>query len=351
MWLNASLDKALRPLLGFVKGRLFYDDRQLTDVFSLQSAKRKEHSYALQAITGRNRISLPDIKEYQVNGGILFFQDMLHIFSLPVMQPVRAGFYQPPLTTDEEDRAVSPRKTEDLDVRIDQMRRVEGDYLNYKDFEAGDDVRRIVWKIYARNKELVVRVPELFEPFASHLNFYASFDTGKSVTLAGDAFLAEMLNYYKNHVWTIYDTLSKKEWAIQYVPDQQFNIPDHLSQRERDMRIIANSDWENARPLDLYFNARNSAVLCISSLTDPAALRHVLDQADEATVIYFVKLSALFRSPVALHWLGRILFLPPRNRLTRLRGRWPFTPVRAQVLRREKELEKLLQQHEQTAIL
>jgi hypothetical protein len=351
LWLNAGLEQVWRPLLGFVKGRLFYDDHRLTDTFSLQGNKRKEHSLSRAAIIGKNRVALPDIKEYQVNGGIIFFQDMLHLFSLPVKQPVRASFYQPPLTTDEEERQVYPKKTETLDVRIEQLRRVEGDYLNYKDFETGDDVRRIVWKVYAKNKELVVRVPELFEPFASHLYFYASFDAGKSSQWAGEGYLAEMLNYYKNYVWTIYDALAQKEWAMRYIPDQQFSIPDHVPERERDMRVISNSDWQHDNPVDRYFNTKNGAVLCISSLTDPAALKQVLDQADEATVIYFIKLSGVFRSPVALNWLKRLIFLPPHDRLSKLRSRWLFTPLRLQVQRREKEIETMLKQHNNAAVL
>ena len=70
---------------------------------------------------------------------------------------------------------VQPKKTEETNMRIEEMRKVEGELLNYKNFETNDDVRRIVWKIYAKNKELVVRIPETNDPYASHIYFYASF--------------------------------------------------------------------------------------------------------------------------------------------------------------------------------
>src|SRR5690606_39221073 len=120
--------------------------------------------------------------------------------------------------------------------------------------EAGDDVRRIVWKVYARNRELVVRVPELFEPYASHLYFYASFEAAVKKQWTGDGYLTEMLNYYKNRVWTVYDTLAKNEWELRYIPDQQFQIPELGNEAERVARTISNSEWQQDLPVSTYFN-------------------------------------------------------------------------------------------------
>jgi hypothetical protein len=343
LYLNARLEGAFRPVLGFIKGRLFYDNHEMTDRFSLLSNKRKEKSLWRAAITGRSRLTLPDIKEYELKGGFIYFQDMLHLFSLSVAQPVTGQFYQPPvLNSDEDDKEVSPKKTETMDVRIEQLRRVEGEHLNYKDFEAGDDVRRIVWKVYAKNRELVVRVPELFEPYASHLYFYASFHASVKAQWLGEGYLKEMLNYYKNNVWTVYDALSRKEWDMRYIPDQTFNIPEQLSGAERSARIISNSNWHTDKSLSQYFNTKNGTVLCISSLTDPEELQNILDLCDTGTVVYFIKTSLVFRHFVAWNWLKRLLFLPPKDRLSKLRSRWIFSPMRFQIQKREREIEAIL---------
>ncbi len=342
LYLNARLEGAIRPVLGFVKGRLYYDDNIFTDRFGLLSNKRKEQSIRRAAITGKSRLRLPDIKEYELKGGFVYFQDMLHLFSLAVAQPVTGHFYQPPVLMDAEEANVFPKKTETLDVRIEQLRRVEGEQLNYKDFEAGDDVRRIVWKVYARTRELVVRVPELYEPYASHLYFYASFYADAKAQWLSEGYLKEMLNYYKNNVWTVYDTLSRREWDMRYIPDQSFNIPELLTEEEKAARIISNSTWHKDRQLQQYFNPRTGAVLCISSLTEPQELENLLERCDASTVVYFVKLSRTFRHFVPLNWISRLIFSPPQDRLSRLRTRWTFSPIRYQVRNRETELEKLL---------
>jgi hypothetical protein len=285
---------------------------------------------------------LPDIKEYQLRGGFVFFEDKLHLFSFAAPQPAGGNFYQPPLLREKKDQEVAPKKTETTDIRIEQMRRVEGEYLNYKDFEAGDDVRRIVWKVYAKNRDLVVRVPEMFEPYASHLYFYASFHTSIGEKWVNGEYGAEMLNYFKNNVWTVYDTLAAKEWQMRYITDQPVTVPEGLEERDRIGRIISSSTWQQDKDLAAYFNARQGTVLCISSLTDARELAQLLDTADNSLVIYFVKLSRTFRSFVAWNWLKRLLFLPPKDRLSKLRDRWVFSPLRFQLQRREKEIQTLL---------
>jgi hypothetical protein len=342
MYLYTLLAGVFRPVLGFVKGRLYYDNHLFTDKFTLLSNKRKEKSIWREAISGKSRFELPDIKEYELKGSFVYFEDMLQLCSLAVSQPISGHFYQPPVLTKPDDKDVYPKKTETMDVRIEQLRRVEGEYLNYKDFEAGDDVRRIVWKVYAKNRDLVVRTPELYEPYASHLYFYASFDsTIKSQWLSED-YLKEMLNYYKNNIWTVYDTLSKKEWALRYIPDQQLNVPEHLSDAEKTSRIISNSQWDNGASINQYFNPRNGTVLCISSLTDTDELEILLDKCDSSTIIYYVKLSRTFHQFAMWTWFKRLLFLPPKDRLNKLRATWLLSPLRLQIQKREKAIETLL---------
>ncbi len=347
LFLNATLESAMRPFLGFVKGRIIYDDNQMTDRFSLLSSRKKERNMR-SAITGKSRMILPDIKEYDLKGGFVYFQDMLHIFSLAVAQPISGHFYQPPLLMDETDADVYPKKTQTLDVRIEQLRRVEGEYLNYKDFEAGDDVRRIVWKVYAKNRELVVRVPEMYEPYASHLYYYASFYAPVKTQWLGEGYFKEMLNYYKNCVWTVYDTLSKKEWNLSYIPDQSFNLPEFTDEAEKTARIISNSNWHKDNDLEHYFNPKHGSVLCISSMTDPNELRNLLERCDSSTVVYFVKASLVMKHFAPLNLIGRLIFLPPQDRLSRLRTRWTFSPLRIQIHRREKEIEAVLSKSDVT---
>lgn len=348
LFMNAELEGAKRPFLGFVKGRLFYDNHEMTSKFSLLSNKWRKKKLLPYAISGKSRLELPDIKEYQLKGGFIYFHDMLHLFSLAVKQPVKGEFYQPPVLKKKDEKDVSPKKTENTDIRIDQLRRVDGEYLNYKDFESGDDVRRIVWKVYAKNRELVVRIPERFEPFASHLYFYASFHADVNIGWQNNGYFKEMLNYYKNNIWTVYDTLNTKEWQVRYIPDQSFSIPEHLTDNEKSARIISNSSWHKDKELTKYFDTKQGTVLCISSLTDVEELENILDEVNESTVIYFIKLSRTFKHWVAWGWFKRLIFQPPKDRLNKLRTRWVFAPLKFKIQKREKKIVEVLKSSQVT---
>ncbi|RYZ20419.1 MAG: DUF58 domain-containing protein, partial [Sphingobacteriales bacterium] len=274
LWLETLLRRARRPFLGFIKGRLYYDGYKMTDKFTLASNRRNPQKFWRDGVGGKNAIELPDIKEYSIEGGFVYFEDMLRLFSIPVKQTVKGHFYQAPQTVSLEERESQPRKTEDTETRIEQLRRVDGEYLNYKDFESGDDVRRVVWKVYAKNRELVVRVPEIFDPYASHVYLYASFHT--SLKQTGNDFSAEMLNYYKNRVWSVFETLAQKDFEVRFIADQQLNIAEQSSTGEYVKQVISNSGWHADRDLAEYFDPRYGSVLCISSFNDPEELRQIM---------------------------------------------------------------------------
>lgn len=342
--LEAELENAFRPFLGFIKSRLFYDDGQLTPLIKLLSNKKDTFPYWGKTKSGSASLQLDDTKEYELKGGFIYFQDMLHLVSFAVAQPVTGHFYQPPTLKAKPEMTVYPKQTTTTDVRIEQMKRVDGDYLNYKDFEAGDDVRRIVWKLYAKNRDLVVRVPERFEPFASHVYFYASFYAADNWSQLSNTFFKELLNYYKNSVWTVYDTLAKKEWELRYVPDLQFTIHEQATIAAKNARIISNSYWHQEISLQAYFNPSKGSVLCISSFTDAEALRERLAICDSSTVVYFVKCSQVFQHSIPLHLIKRLLFLPPADRLQKTRITWLLSPMRIAIKRKEALLETILKE-------
>lgn len=129
---------------------------------------------------------------------------------------------------------------------------------------------------------------------------------------------------------------------MRYIPDVTFNIQEQLSDEDKAARIISNTTWHRDSSLSQYFNYKTGAVLCISSLTDPEELKNLLDNCDKGNVVYFVRISQAMRHFAPLNWLGRLLFLPTGDRLAKLRTTWSFSPIRYQLLKKEKEIESIL---------
>ncbi|NCX95482.1 MAG: DUF58 domain-containing protein [Chitinophagia bacterium] len=335
--LEATLPGVWKPFLGFVTGKLVYDDNRLTDSFSLLSTRKRNRKWQ---IAGKSHLQLHDVKEYELKGGYVYFQDMFHLCSFALKQPIKGYFHRIPSAVSVAIDEIYPKKTESQDIRIEQLRRVNGDLLNYKRFESGDDVRRIVWKLYAKNKELVVRVPELFEPYASHLHYYASFYTSLPERYDHSPYMIEMLNRYKNTVWAIYENLSKKELKVGYIPETPFMVTD--TDLHPVMQNISASEWQHNISLEEYYNPKTGAVLCISSLCPPKHLKPILEKCDAQTVVFFVKLSTTFTSNVPMRLMARLFISPPQDKLNRLKTTWLFTPIRLQLKQQEEEIVKVL---------
>lgn len=342
--LQARLDKVRRPLLGTVKSRLLYDDYQLTDIFTFSKNRWEKSRLIRKGIEADVQLNLPDIKTYDLKGGFVYFQDMLQLFSFPVYEPERAQFFQSPKIVKVAPVEVAPQQTESADIRVENPLRIPGDYLNYKSYETGDDIRRIVWKIYAKSREFVVRVPEEFDRYASHIYFYASFYASESLVQKDSVYGREMLNYYKNVVWTVYSSLASKGVPVRYIDDQELHLEGTQDKDWLLQQTISNSVWQHSQALNDYFKTTSGSILCISSFVNPDDLEEMLSRCNRETVVYYVKLSKAFSHFLPLTWFSRIFFKPPSDRLKKLRGYWFLHPFRLQLLKRERVIETLLQQ-------
>lgn len=324
------------PPFGSVQVRLVYDDLVLTPAFLWQGRRARRDAGALQ------ELALDDVKTYHLKGSFLFFEDLFRIFSLPVYQTRQQRFFRGPERRALEAGKTAPRVAETPEVKTTHLRRIPGDFLNYKTFESGDDIRRIVWKLYAKNRELIVRTPEEKDRYASKVYLYASFHAPIPGTGRGSAFAREMLNFYKHTIWTVYDALRQQELPVKFEPDQSFRAA--AAETEDPVRMgLSNCLWQQEMPLRDYFDKRKGSVLILSSMNDPMDLDRLLAEAPVDVKIIMVKLSAVFERRFLSDWVSRIFLRAEHDRLKRIRGWWMFSPLRLPLLRNERALEKSLE--------
>jgi hypothetical protein len=337
--IQTKLPFALKPILGFVKVRLVYDKTKMTDKYIVSDRIKKQFISFNKGLISKNTLLLPDIKAYSFSHAFIYFEDMLHFFSFAASFKTHHIMCNLPHSLMMDTQALPPKKTDEEKVRIEQLRKVEGELLSYKKFEDSDDVRRIVWKIFAKNKELVVRVPEIMDPFASHIYLYASFFNTLQFSLYPD-YQQVMLNRFKNCVWTIYDALSQQEFDVAYQHDQDITNPHQDIDQTR--YTITCSAWHQTKTLSDYFKPQHGSALCIHSYTSPVELEQLIAEADPKTTIFFVQLSSVFKSNYILHWLLRLFVQPKTDHLSTLRNKWAIHPLKFQTLKKEKVLLSLL---------
>ena len=339
-----EMNNLMKPLFGYIRLRLFYDGKNISPKFSPLPAKTKRSFFSMR-FKGLYNWPLRHIKEYDINNSIIYFEDFFQFFSFATQFPISSNFFAHPQRLETNNFIARPKKTEDTNTRIEEMRKVEGEFLNYKNFENNDDVRRIVWKIYAKNKELVVRVPETSDPYASHIYFYASFYNAVSNDIY-EEFNDIFLNYFKTVSWNCYEQLSRQNDLIKFIPDQQTKTYYSDDPLQKIKYFISTAHWQKQNDLQQYFNKQNASVLCISSFSNAAHVAEIIDKAGKELVIVFVQLTHSFEKVNINSWLQWLFIKPEKNSDDKLKLAFNFSPLKRKMIENEKSIMDLLNKSE-----
>lgn len=338
------ISPVLKPLFGFIKLRLLYDQKHYSKKFSLlENSRRKFFSTSIE---GTYHWTLPQIKEYHVEKAVLYFEDVFQFFSIAVNLPASSHFFTQPTTKGIKDLNVTPRKTEETNTRIDQLRKVEGEFLNYKNFENNDDVRRIVWKIYAKNKELVVRIPEIMDPYASHIYLYASFFSRYN-TEGNGAIEIPFLNYFKVVTWSVYQNLVKRGFDVRYIPDQEVANSKMADDQQWVKYIISTSKWHQVKDLKTYVKINDASVVMVSSLSDADEVKDLMENYGKDITFIFIKLTDSFKNQNIIDWVQWLFVQNQKDDIDVYKRSWALSPLRMKIKENENRLTKILEKYQE----
>lgn len=344
--IRLQIHPVLKPFLGFIRLRLLYDHKHFSEKFSLaETGGRKWNE-----LSGVYHWPLPQIREYHLQQVIVYFEDLFQFFSFPVTLDTQDRFYTRPDKTQLKNFSVRPRKTEETKNHIDEMKKVEGEHVNYKHFESNDDVRRIVWKIYARNKELVVRTPEVMDPYASHLTLYASFHSIFDVR--GNPVAEQLLlDYYKTIVHNTYEQLVKQGFEVQYTPDQPVAGGHYDDEAQAAAYQVSVAQWQHNRSLIDYVKPADAGMIIVSSFTNAEELEELLGRYGNQVSFMLVKLGKAVRQQHAGDWLQWLFVAHEENSYDKYKAGWQLSALRGRMLSNEKKLVQLLSSYEKTVVI
>lgn len=333
------ISRVLRPFLGFIEVRLLIPEWNLTDNILL-SENRDGFFKPVNTVAGSGWIDLHHRGRHQAEEVQILFTDMLRLMTLPVTLHSANKLLTLPRELKEEDFSIFPSATEEEDVRIPVPKRIQGELLNYKDFESGDDIRRIVWKIYARSGELVVRVAETRDPYASHIYIAAGFYNNLIDEFDRDAG-NELLNFYKDYLRQVYAAVSSNNPKVKFVYDQDFNKDEADSQLSVNLLYIATAKWQkDLKPYEALVQPK-TAVVCLSSATDAEDLKVLLEHLPLHVPVIVFALSTCIEAK-ALPQIRKIFFKDEADPLSELKSGWWASPLRRKLKLNEQKIQGIL---------
>lgn len=333
----------VRPLLGTVQARLVFADERVSEPVILDESLLKPKSLARAAIRGSGQTLLHDRGIYDVEKVLISFCDMLGLVSLPCRIHYTQQLFTLPVNEADKKVEAAPHSTEEQLHRIDIPKRVEGELVNYKEFESGDNIQRIVWKIYAKSGELVVRIPETKDPYASHLYFYASFFHG--LNKKDGAFETELLNKYKDEVRGLYEALLKNGFHVRIPQDQEVPKLAGVGDKHNELFQITAASWQNDNAPSAFVSYSKAAFVCVPSLVPAEEVQTLMRNLPESVPLVVVKLSSAIPSPFKIS-VKDIFFRPERTPADKLREPWLLSSLRRALLKNEEEIAAILRQRD-----
>jgi hypothetical protein len=292
-----------------------------------------------QSIRGTGQTLLHDRGIYDVEKILITFCDMLGLLSLPCRIPFTQQLYTLPQPLTERNVKAQPHSTEEQKHRIEVPKRVEGEYVNYKEFETGDNIQRIVWKIYAKSGQLVVRIPEIKDPYASHLYLYISFFHG--FHLKEGAFETELLNTYKDLVRNLFEAVQKNGYDVRIPKDQEVPKLSGLGDKKIELFQITAASWQDKNAPSVYVKPSKAAFVCLSSLAPASEIELVAKNLPPAIPLVIIKLSTAIASPFQLK-IKDIFFRPEKKPSDSLRQPWLLSSLRKMLIHNESEIARIL---------
>jgi hypothetical protein len=318
-------DKLAFPLIGTVKAELLFD-KQYEAIILLKKMRGKGY--------GKKELTLPDIKNYNLDSTTLLFQDFFRIFSITKIFTRRESVLVLPVS---EDNVSLPKASFTLDndeIRTDTVHKKEGELLHFKHFESSDDIRRIVWPVYARTKELIVRTVEMHNMYASKIDMYASFCNSYQ-NLLEKSISDTFLNHYKTDVWEVYKSL-KKDNEVHFIPDQKTKIA--IDYQHEVSAQISGMAWHSNK-IEEYFGNNKISITCISSLIPSQEVEKILDHFGTNTVVVFVSLKSSIAKISITDILREIFTIPEEKKIN---WKWWFSTNRKKVLSNDKAVRNAL---------
>ena len=336
--LTLQLRAPMRPIGGLMKLRFLGKNDYASNLVLLEPIAHTKNDKGLT--TFQLRTHFPHIEEYDLEKIVFYFYDFFHFFRFPMSLDKKFVIVENPIEKASDNIQIRPQKTQDETEKTYSNRKMHGDLLHFKQYESNDDIRRIVWQLYAKTGELVVRQPEIQNQYASDAIIFASFFSTLPIDNKS-AISQKMLDFYKNAVYSSFKKLKEEgEFDIYLTTDQ--NSKSLLKSNNEVQRHLANCEWQQQQSLKNAPQKETISLLIVSSLDNADEVAEWMQNIAAHTEILFVPLSDAFIQPSKKEWMRWIFTNSDQNQPIKDRIQWWTSPLRSQIVANENRLRNII---------
>ena len=203
-WNNNCLEvtNLIQPLLGFVRIHLLKNDMVCSESILLLPSRQSSIFFWGGTMVSPPLTQSDIIRNEIIDSLVIHFEDPFRFFSFSIRRPIHIERLRLPDADAEATTWMTIKHPDREEQHTDTQQPRPGDWFRLKSFESGDDVRRIVWHLYARHKELMVRQQDQHQPYGDTLRIFVSFQVASSLHL-DSSLLLFFETYYKQRLYAL----------------------------------------------------------------------------------------------------------------------------------------------------
>lgn len=226
---------------------------------------------------------LEDYQAYTVLQMKVCITDIFHFFRWRISLPIQQSLHHLPVAPPSSHHNFTPYETTEEPITTKKRLPRLGELFQYKNFEDNDDVRRIVWKIYAKHKDLVVRTADVQYLPATQVYLYTSFY--QPIKIVNDTLAQQTLNTYKERLWALVQAVEKEAIEIIWRTDQPTQMPTNDTTHSIQWQLTQ-CTWQQQHSIDQLIVAKHKGILCVTVYTPLTLLQKVLMEKKVSTIIF-----------------------------------------------------------------
>ncbi len=294
-------------ILGFQSIAFLSNNKQAIAQFAITNT-------GLQPFSGHDQehLQLKLSGHFNVQSVRVTSADILKMFQISYTIPCQFEIVQPLQSNTLSSIDINDSFFNGEEKNITTAKPNEGDYSKIKQFESGDDIRRIVWKIFAKHQNLMVRLMEMEKAYHSELVIQTFFNADQNIINQNNhKYIAPLLSYYKNNVWSVYQQLKSQKLQLSFDTDLANStiLTDENSIEDKIMK----AQWLfSLTPESTSKHTQN--IIIIHSAYPIAALQNLIKSKN--ALFIFIRLSSIFTFQSKLtNTLKRILFQSSKHEI------------------------------------
>jgi hypothetical protein len=259
--IDAILQRKMRLLFGAIKFKLVFFNYDTTDwyfLFGNQVRKGQLFNSTDRGAIVSFSLVFRHHGRFRTRYSVVKFEDPFGLLSLPIIEREyhefdrEKNFYMYSLPVSQPG-TLAPYyvKKKSVPSVSEQTFRIAEDFFDTKRYEPTDDSRRILWPVFGRMRQLLVRIPERDSVIDADVDVYVLFHNA-FFTRDNEWFHARYDDYIRDIMRFLEMLLRQRALSVTLftddVPDPPYEHDPHLTSEENIKRQLVSSFWHQDKP-------------------------------------------------------------------------------------------------------